>query len=120
MEPVSLKDRPFRIFDVWKQVSHILRQRSREFKLLPGRRVGKAQIGGMKRLAVDQTVIRAVEKIPRQWVPDGFHMDADLVCSSRLQQEADEREVGVLVVCDGLIMGHGSLTPAPDRRRAQW
>lgn len=44
-------------------------------------------------------------------MPDGFHMDADLVCSSRLQQEADEREVGVLVVCDGLIMGHGSLTP---------
>ncbi len=27
-------------------------------------RVGKAQIDGMKRLTVDQTVVRAVEKIP--------------------------------------------------------
>lgn len=93
------------------QVSHILRQRSREFKLLSGHRVGKAQIDGMKRLTVDQTVVRAVEKIPRQRVPDGFHMDADLVRSSGFQQETDEREVGVLVVCNSLIMGHSSITP---------
>ena len=52
-------------------------------------------------------------------MPDGFHMDADLVCSSCLQQEADERKVGVLVVGDSPIMGHGSLTRL-DRRRARW
>ncbi len=65
----------------------------------------------MERLTVDKTVVRAVEKIPWQRMPDGFHMDADLVCPSCLQEEADEGEVSVLVVGKCPVMGHSGLTP---------
>ena len=58
----------------------------------------------MERLPVDKAVVRAVEKIPRQRMPDGFHMDADLVCASRLQAALDMGEI--LEPCEHLVMGH--------------
>ena len=65
----------------------------------------------MERLTVDKTVVRAVEKIPWQRMPDGFHMDADLVCPSCFQEEADEGEVSGLVVGKCPVMGYSGLTP---------
>ena len=43
-------------------------------------------------------------------MPDGFHMDADLVCPSCLQEEADEGEVSVLVVGKCPVMGYSGLS----------
>ena len=65
----------------------------------------------MERLPVDKAVVRAVEKIPRQRMPDGCHMDPDPVCSSCHKEEADESNVGVLVVGKRPVMGHSGLAP---------
>ena len=63
---------------------HILRERRGKIYGLTGHRMGKTQKCGMKRLAVDKTIIRVIEKISRKRVTDSFHMDADLVRSSGL------------------------------------
>lgn len=61
-------------------------------------RMEKGQLMGVERLAADQRIIGAVEKIPGKRVADIRHVNADLVGPPRLQAQPDQRSVQIRTV----------------------
>lgn len=66
---------------------HIVRERRAEIHLGSGNRMTEGEAIGMESLAADHRIIRIVQKITGERMPDVFHVYPDLVGPSGFQRQ---------------------------------
>ena len=99
------------IFLLRKCSAEILRHRCQETHRLPGDGMSKFQLEGMQGLASDPVKNRMIKEISGERTADVFHMDTDLMCTSRVQMKFHKR----IAVTDSkaFIMSYRSFSMLP-------
>ena len=81
-----------------QQASHILRERRSQFEALPADWVPEAETPGVEWLPGDVPIIRMVEKITRERMPEVLHMHTDLMRAAGFKFQAQETQVFFFVI----------------------
>lgn len=99
--------------DVGYKRGHIFRKGSCKGKLPAAYGVDKVQTVGVERLAADPAAVGVVEKVSRQRMAYGGHMNPDLMGSSCFQAEADIGQIPFFIIGEPPEMGSGCFAFLP-------